>query len=228
MLRHQQFTARCTWFLFGKLIPSYRNIAPYLTMNELATITALQQRIALYEDMRAYQELYGLLFSRLFHFSYAMVRSREAAEEIVSDVFIKLWQMRNELGKVAALKVYLYTITRNFSLNYITRNHKHHWESLEAFDEADFMNPVTPEELAISADMHQRIQEAIRQLPPQCRIIFQLVREDGLKYREVAEVLQLSVLTVRNQMSIAVRKIAAALPPSLRRQFASTDKFSRS
>jgi RNA polymerase sigma-70 factor (family 1) len=197
-------------------------------MNELAHIALLQERVAVYDDMRAYQQLYALLFSRLYRFSFSLVKSKEVAEEIVSDVFIKLWQMRNDLGKVAALKVYLYTITRNFSLNYITRQHKHQWESLEACSEDAFVTATTPEDQLITADMHNRIQGAIRQLPPQCRVIFQLVREDGLKYKEVAEVLQLSVLTVRNQTAIATRKIADALPPSLRPRLARMDKFSRS
>lgn len=157
-----------------------------------------------------------------------MVKSKEVAEEIVSDVFIKLWQMRNDLGKVAALKVYLYTITRNFSLNYITRQHKHQWESLDGLAEDAFVTNITPEDQLISADMHNRIQEAIRQLPPQCRVIFQLVRQDGLKYKEVAEVLQLSVLTVRNQTAIATRKIAEALPPSLRPRTVPLPRFSAS
>lgn len=197
-------------------------------MTELDQIASLQERIAVYDDMRAYQQLYALLFSRLFRFSLSMVKSNEVAEEIVSDVFIKLWQMRNDLGKVVALKVYLYTITRNFSLNYITRQHKHKWESLDECGEDAFVTPITPEDQLISADMYNRIQEAIRQLPPQCRVIFQLVREDGLKYKEVAEVLQISVLTVRNQTAIATRKIAAALPANLLPQFVGVNKFSQS
>ena len=87
-----------------------------------------------------------------------------------------------------------------------------------SIDDADpeiFVTLADPEVLCISADVVEKVRMAIRQLPPQCRIIFQLVKEEGMKYREVAEVLHLSVLTVRNQVAIATRKIVALLPPGV-------------
>jgi RNA polymerase sigma-70 factor (ECF subfamily) len=74
------------------------------------------------------------------------------------------------------------------------------------------INMGNPEELCISAETIKKLQLLVRELPPQCRLIFQLVKENGLKYKEVAEVLGISSLTVRNQLAIAVRKLAAALP----------------
>ncbi|OLY94878.1 RNA polymerase sigma-70 factor, ECF subfamily [Cnuella takakiae] len=196
-------------------------------MNELDRIADLQHRIAILEDMRAYQELYHLLFDRLYRFSFSFVKSREAAEEIVSDVFIKLWQIRSDLKKVVALKVYLYTITRNFSINYITRHYKHQVVSLDGMEDL-FVASASPEELAISAEMYQKVQAAIRDLPPQCRAIFQLVREDGLKYKDVAAIMDVSVLTVRNQVAIATKKLAAALPATLGKRIADSARFSHS
>lgn len=161
--------------------------------------------------MRAYEELYGLLFDHLHKFSFSIVRSSEAAEEIVSDVFIKLWQIRGRLNEIANLKVYLFTITKNFSINYIHRNYKNIPASMEEM-EIEPVFQLDPEELLISAEIVNRIRQSIMSLPPQCRLIFQLVREDGLKYKEVAQILGLSPLTVRNQLTIAIRKIAAQLP----------------
>lgn len=186
---------------------------------EVAKIKELQQKIALYEDMKAYAQLYELLFDRLYRFSNAFVKSNEAAEEIVSDVFIKLWLIRGKLPEISNLKVYLYTITRNFSYNYLTRHYKKVVLSLEEADPEILVVLEDPEALCISADMIGKIKMAIRQLPPQCRIIFQLVREEGMKYKEVAEVLHLSTLTVRNQLAIATRKIAQALPPVVTSDF---------
>jgi len=179
---------------------------------EMVKIRELQQKIALYEDMKAYTQLYELLFGRLHRFSNAFVKSNEAAEEIVSDVFIKLWLIRGKLPEIGNLKVYLYTITRNFSYNYLTRHYKKVVLSLDLADPEVLVVLEDPEALCISADVVGKIRTAIRQLPPQCRIIFQLVREEGMKYKEVAEVLHLSRLTVRNQLAIATRKIAQALP----------------
>jgi RNA polymerase sigma-70 factor (family 1) len=175
-------------------------------------IRELQQKIALYEDMKAYEQLYALLYDGLHRFSFAFVKSREAAEEIVSDVFIKLWQIRGRLMEIDNLKVYLYTIARNFSYNYLTRHYKKIVLNLDDADPEIFLTLDDPETLCISADVVAQIRAAIRQLPPQCRMIFQLVKEEGMRYKEVAEVLHLSTLTVRNQVAIATRKIVALLP----------------
>lgn len=194
-------------------------------MTELAVISGLQQRIALYEDMNAYRALYELLYDRLFRFSLSFVKSKEAAEEIVSDVFIKLWQIRNELPEINNLKIYLYTITKNFSLNYITKYYKNPVVSMDELDIDIIVALPNPEELCISADISDKINEVINQLPSKCRIIFQLVKEDGFRYNEVANILNISVLTVRNQLAIAIKKMAEALPARLELQNPKT-KFS--
>ena len=184
-------------------------------MNEAAVIYDLQRRVALYEDMKAYKELYDLLFYGLHRFSYAFVKSNEVAEEIVSDVFVKLWQISGKLMEIENLKVYLYTIAKNFSLNYITKNYKNAIVNIDSIDIEAVVEIKSMEELYISADIVQKIRLVIQQLPPKCRIIFQLVKEEGMKYKEVAAVLNLSVLTVRNQVAIATRKIGETLPPYL-------------
>jgi len=172
----------------------------------------------LYEDMQAYHALYNLFFNNLHRFCFSFVKSSEDAEEIVSDVFIKLWQIRNKLPEIENLKVYLYQIAKNFCLNYITRHFKNPVASLDEMDLETMISLDNPEELCISADIVNTIQETIRQLPPQCRLIFQMVKEDGMAYREVADILQISVLTVRNQVAIATRKVAEALPAYVRSQ----------
>ncbi len=156
-----------------------------------------------------------------------MVRVNEAAEEIVSDVFIKLWQIRNRLTEIDNLKVYLYTITKNFSINYIHKNYKNSPLSIDDIDIEPVVSAGNPEDMYISAELINKVKLEIRKLPPQYRLIFQLIKEDGLKYKEAAEVLNLSVLTVRNQLAIAVRKIAAVLPAYVLPPV-STNKFSAS
>ena len=68
-----------------------------------------------------------------------------------------------------------------------------------------------PEELLITAEMISRIQQAIHQLPPRCQLIFKLIKDDGLKYKEVADLLNLSIKTIENQMTLALRKIGSAI-----------------
>ena len=181
-------------------------------LNDPNHIRSLKERIALYEDMQAYHALYDLFFTNLHRFCFSFVKSSEAAEEIVSDVFIKLWQIRNKLPEIENLKVYLYQIAKNFCLNYITRHFKNPVASLDEIDIEAVISLDNPEELCISADIINTIQQTIRQLPPQCRLIFQMVKEDGMRYKEVADILHISVLTVRNQVAIAIKKIAESLP----------------
>lgn len=198
-------------------------------MDESYTIADLQKRIAMYEDMKAYKQLYELLFPRVYRFAYSFVKSREVAEEIVSDVFIKIWEIRrNHLTDIIDLKVYLFTITKNFSLNYITKNKKLRVISLDDVNGDSFINLLTPEKSLVSAELVANINAAINQLPAQCRIIFFLVKESNLQYKAVADILHISVNTVRNQVAIATKKIADHLPSSLKAQFHSIPKFSSS
>jgi RNA polymerase sigma-70 factor (family 1) len=188
-------------------------------LNDPNHIRSLQERIALYEDMQAYHELYNLFFHNLHRFCFSFVKSSEAAEEIVSDVFIKLWQIRNKLPEIVNLKVYLYQIAKNCCLNYITRHFKNPVTSLDEMDLETVISLDNPEELCISADIIKTIHQTIKQLPPQCRLIFQMVKEDGMRYKEVADVLQVSVLTVRNQVAIATKKVAESLPAYIGLQY---------
>jgi RNA polymerase sigma-70 factor (family 1) len=179
-------------------------------MEKRQLISDLQKKVALCDDMNAYRALYNTLHRELFCFSYSFIKSREAAEEIVSDVFIKLWRIRNELPAIENLTVYLYTITKNLSINHITRNYKYPKVSLDTIDAENMSTFDNVEELFITAELAKRIQDAVNALPSQCKIIFHLVRENGLKHKEVAAILNISELTVRNQLVIAVKKIAAS------------------
>jgi RNA polymerase sigma-70 factor (family 1) len=181
-------------------------------LSQLATIPLLQQRIALYDDMKAYRELCDLFYHRLYRTAYTFLKSKETAEEIVSDVFIKVWQIRSKLPEVDNLQVYLYTVTKNLCLKYITRQFKNPVTSLDIMHFETCIDFNTPEEICISADLVTKIRQALNELPPKCRLILQLVKEDGLRYKEVAAILHISELTVRNQVAIAVKKLGKVLP----------------
>lgn len=191
-------------------------------------IRELQVRISMYEDLKAYETLYHAMFDPLYRLSFSIVKSNESAEEIVSDVFIKLWMMRARLSEIENLKVYLFTIAKNFSINFVYRNYKNISSSIDGIDVEPVVNLGNPEEIYISAETINKIKQAIRQLPPQCRVIFQLVKEEGMTYKEVAEIMDISVLTVRNQLVIAIKKIMAFLPTSIKSSVLAVSRFSAS
>jgi RNA polymerase sigma-70 factor (family 1) len=173
-------------------------------------MVALQQIAA--GDQAAFKLVYASFYKRLFQFALAIVKTREAAEEIVEDVFIRIWQKRADLSAVRNLRVYLYTATKNTALNYLSKKAR---ESItEPFDHINIgldQTSVTPEQILITAEMFKKIQDTIEALPPRCKMIFKLVREDGLKYKEIAEILNITVNTIDVQMAIAVKRIATAL-----------------
>ncbi|THU36942.1 RNA polymerase sigma-70 factor [Niastella caeni] len=173
-------------------------------------IQELQLRIALYDDQPAYKELFALFYKSLQQFAVSFVRSPEVAEEVVSDVFIKVWKKRAGLNRIHNLKLYLFISTKNGALNYLRSQKKvflQHEQYLVQLQSIYF----NPEKLMLTAEMMSRVQKAINDLPPRCQLIFKLIKEDGLKYREVAELLQVSIKTVENQMAIAIKKIGQAI-----------------
>lgn len=187
-------------------------------------IKDLQLRICRLDDQQAYKELYTSLYSFLFGFAKTIVQSRESAEEIVSDVFIKLWERRRDLEKIGNLKVYLYVATRNIAFNYLDKQKRNPTNSIDDVEGEFISIYFDPEQLLVTADMLALIQKAIDQLPPKCKMIFKLTKEDGLKYREVAEILNLSVKTVENQLAIALGKIGAAVSFDIQRTIPSSLK----
>jgi len=167
-------------------------------------------------DEPAFRQVYVNFYKRLFQFAQAIVKTREAAEEIVEDVFVRIWQQKTTIATIHNLRVYLYTATKNAALNYLSKKAR---ESItEPFDHIHIElngSGVSPEEILITAEMYRKLQEAVEALPPRCKMIFKLVREDGLRYKEIAGILNISVNTIDVHMAIAVKRIAAALGAEL-------------
>jgi len=174
-------------------------------------LKTLLNRIVQYDDPIAYKQLFLLYHKRLVNFSQTITRTKESAEEVVSDVFLRLWTNRNSLTQVENFHLYIYIATKNLSINRLLREKKQQSFSLDeiAVDTKNIYSD--PEQLMITAEMNKRIRLAIDALPPKCQLIFKLIREDGLKYKEVAELLDLSLKTIENQMTIALKKISDSI-----------------
>lgn len=187
-------------------------------------IQLLQEQIAVSGNLQAYNELFLLLYPSLQQFAFSFLKSKQLSEEVVSDVFIKIWEKRSTLQRITNLKLYLFTSTRNTSLNYLKKQKglqnvpvDDYWVELHSvfFD---------PEQLMITAEMITKVHKAIQELPARCKLIFKLVKEEGLKYREVAELLNLSVKTIENQMALAIKKIGSEIGFDIHRSVSSALK----
>ena len=180
-------------------------------------IEYLQSRIARSGDQQAYKELFTGLYGYLYHFAWSFVKSKELSEEIVSDVFIRVWEKRKALSGIKNLKVYLYVATRNIALNYLDKQKRTNFADIEEYSGNLKSSYSDPEQLLITSDMMLLIRTAILQLPPRCRMVFKLVKEDRMRYKEVAEVLHISVKTVENQVAIALSKLGNAVKFDIRK-----------
>lgn len=172
------------------------------------------QQLAL-GDHQALRQLVLCFSPSLHRFAYSIVGNKQEAEEVVSDVFVKLWRQRTNLPAAGALKYYLYKSVRNTALNYIKHNNRrsaghYRWEVLIRNGKTP-----TPEDFLITKERLRSIRDAIQALPPRCQEVFILVKEEGLSYAEVASLLDISVATVNVQITIALKKIWTALGPVL-------------
>lgn len=179
-------------------------------MEKIAT-EELLSRIIRFDDQQAFKDLYNSYFKKLFRFCFSIVHSREYAEEIVNDVFMNLWKRRNKLNKIENLDVYLYVAIKNHSLDYLSKEHLRNTVDICELTSGYLKFTLDPEHLMITAEMMKKLEYVIHQLPPKCKLIFKLVKEDGLKYKEVAAILNLSVKTVEAQLTIATKKITQAI-----------------
>lgn len=166
-------------------------------------------------DQQALRKLVLHFSPALHRFAFNMTGNMQEAEEIVSDVFVKLWRQRANLPAIHALKYYLYKSVRNTALNYIKQHNRrsagqYNWEVTVKHD-----GMPTPEDFLISKEQLVFIRDAIKALPPRCQEVFLLVKEEGLSYAEVADLLDISIATVNVQITIALKKIWKTLDPVL-------------
>ena len=175
------------------------------------SVHELQQRIAEYEDAAAYKKLFFHFFQPLKSFSYSITKSKETAEEVVSDIYIEIWARRKQLLEIEDLKMYLYISVRNASLRRLKQTQKTSILSLDDLEVEFASNDPDAENNIITNELAQKIERAIESLPQQCKIIFKLAKQDKLKYKEIAQLLNISVKTIDNQLSTALKKIASVL-----------------
>ena len=179
--------------------------------NKDVDTVSLWKRISTYDDPKAFESLFYLLNAPLIKFSMMYVHQKEVAEEIVSDVFVKCWINRNTLTEMRNIDTYLYVAVKNQSLNHLKKYSHIHLVQVEDTNELRLLKPHTPHEALEKKELLFKMEQSIEQLPQQCRIIFRLIKEEGIKYKEVAEILNISPRTVQTQLFRAMKKLSSVL-----------------
>jgi RNA polymerase sigma-70 factor (family 1) len=170
-------------------------------------LLSLKEKIA-DGDQNSFRQLFHLYSKKLTQFAFAIVKSNDAAREIVDEVFIKIWRNKSSITTIENLTVYLYTAIKNTSLNYLSARARENMVESFDFFSVQLSDNNSPEKALITSEMLKKINAAIDQLPPRCKMVFKLVREDNLSYKEVGAILKISPKTVDAQMMIAVKQIS--------------------
>jgi RNA polymerase sigma-70 factor (family 1) len=180
-------------------------------MKSGSDLSWLRHEIAIHRNERAYKELFLLFHKRLVRFAFTFLTSNESAEEVYSDTLLKIWNLEERLEEVEDLRVYLYAAIRNNSLSYLSRYKTCTVWDLENIDVALDDSTFNPEELLINNEFRKKVLASVNELPPKCRMAYKLIREDGLSYKEVGRILNISVNTVENHVTAALHKLSFSL-----------------
>lgn len=152
----------------------------------------------------AFEMIFKTYYKPLCHYAHSFLNDKNEAEEVVQATFIKIWEKKNELNVQSSLKAYLYSMVRNGCLNVIKHEKVKQLHAKWHVQETERSRDLV-EEKVLSNDLESKIYLAMKALPEQCRLVFQLSRFEELKYQEIADQLQISVKTVENQMGKALK-----------------------
>lgn len=163
------------------------------------------------KDEALFKSIYMEFYPSLIGFAKGYLIEITLAEDIVEDVMLKLWSNRQTISAIKNLRFYLFVATKNACINYLIKIKKINSISIDDL-EIEICGAITnAEENIISQENIAIINNEINKLPKKCQAIFLLVKEEKLKYREVAELLNLSVKTIESQMAIAMKRLSDAM-----------------
>jgi RNA polymerase sigma-70 factor (ECF subfamily) len=163
------------------------------TMNQLS-----------FSDLRSFEELFRQYYQMLCSYAFRFVNDYDTAEEIVQDLFYKLWEKRDELQINLSVKSYLYSAVHHRCLKYIEhRNVETKYRNYYLLHESEIDNE--PQNATGIHELQGIIDQTLDSLPERCSRIFRLSRFEGLKYQEIALKLSVSIKTVEANMGKALK-----------------------
>jgi len=184
--------------------------APNFVGASATDVAYLLTRVLENDDTTAFEKLFISNYSPLRNFCKRLVRVNEVAEELVGEVFFKIWLNRKHIVIAHSPKSYLYRAVRNLAFDHLRKEKRAMWVNLE---EAEYLpsEGFDPHRNSEYDELQLKVKRAVEKLPKRCRLVFQLSRDQGLKYSVIAEVMQLSVKTIETQMGRALKSLRIAL-----------------
>ena len=157
-------------------------------------------------DEKAFSVVFDKYFLHLCRFCYPVVKEAVVAEEIVSDVFIKLWLNRHSIQIETGLKPYLFKATQNTALNYLRQSSPN--IRIDELGEKELVSNINTDSEIIRNEIYSELQQMLNSLSPQQSLIFRMYKLDGLSQVEIAEALSISLKTVQNHIYLALKYIS--------------------
>jgi RNA polymerase sigma-70 factor (ECF subfamily) len=167
-------------------------------------------------NTRAFTAIYNTYYPRLFNFAKRMVDNRQEAQDITAETFVKLWRLHANFSTPDKIRAFLFVTARNACYDYLKYNARENNQQKELIHH---LLPETDQVMLrdeIKADVLDHIYTEIEKLPQQCKAVFTLSYLEGRKNNEIAELLQITDKTVRNQKVLAKKLLRVALFDHLR------------
>ncbi len=161
-------------------------------------------------DEAAFEQVFKTHYKNLHGYACAMLKDEDEAEEVVQQVFFKLWERSHNLTFSGSVAAYLYRAVHNESLNWLKHQKRKAGHQLHIAYSMKNKSEQVHGKLQ-QKELEHKFREALSELPEQCRTVFQLSRFEDMKYREIAEKLEISVKTVENHMGKALRLLRTKL-----------------
>lgn len=162
-------------------------------------------------DEKAFEQVFKEHFKNLHRYACAIVKDEDTGEEMVQQVFYKIWKNKSALNVQTTLKAYLYRAVHNECLNHLKHNKVKAGYQMHAAHVMKSEEGTGAANKIAHGELQKKLQQAMNELPEQCRTIFQLSRFEELKYKEIADLLGLSIKTVENQMGKALKLLRLKL-----------------
>ncbi len=161
-------------------------------------------------DEAAFEQVFKTHYKNLHAYSFTILKDEDEAEETVQQVFFKLWERSEQLNFSGSVAAYLYRAVHNESLNFLKHQKVKDSHRLHvAYSMKN--NAEQPQGKMARKELEEKFKQALNELPEQCRTVFQLSRFEDLKYKEIADKLDISVKTVENHMGKALKLLRTKL-----------------
>ncbi|MCE7054815.1 RNA polymerase sigma-70 factor [Algoriphagus sp. AGSA1] len=179
----------------------------------------LLDKISINSDKEAFSELFKRYHSKLLSYATCFLPNYEEAEDMVSEVFIRLLKNRNKLKDIENFEGYLYFSVKNQCLNQLKKNKRKDGLftplDLQDFKTGEYTQPL---ELLLTAELRQKIAECVDNLPQKRRLVYKMIKDDGLNIKETAKLLDIAEKTVKKHLELALRDIRVEIEMYLSNQ----------